>query len=281
MRDATPVETTYPELEGRTLIMSGGLRGVGAALARGFCEAGANVVLIARPSDGGGDARVSSVRSTEEIAGSEGRGLVVRADVRDERSVSFAVKEAADRFGGVDICINNSSALSLGGTEDIAVRTFDLMFEVNVRSAFLLTRACTPYLRRSANPHVLSISPPLNMAPRWLGDHPPYTASKYGTSIMAMGWAVEFADDGIASNCLWPEYAITTEAVVDVLGDDARRWGRDPAVMADAARAMVTEPSRRYTGRCVLDGDVLRELGVADAGSYGGGDTQTDLFVGT
>ncbi len=265
-------------LAGRTVVLSGGVHGIGAALATALGAAGANVVLLVRPTREA--VTPALLRVVDAIGRSDGECLVLPADLRDETAVVRAVAEAVARFGGVDACLNNASALTLAGTEDVPVASFDLMLQVNIRGTFVLTRACLPALRRSTNPHVLTVSPPLNLAPRWLGAHPPYTLSKYGMTILALGWAEEFAGFGIASNCLWPERTISTGNVVQLLGDDAARFARSPTVMADAAVAVLAAPAPLLTGQCLLDVDVLRGVGIADLGRYGGEEPETDLFVG-
>ncbi len=265
-------------LAGRTVVLSGGVHGIGAALATALGAAGANVVLLVRPTHRAVTPEL--LRVVDAIGSGDGECLVLPADLRDETAVVRAVGEAVARFGGVDACLNNASALTLAGTEEVPVESFDLMLQVNVRGAFLLTRACLPALRRSTNPHVLTVSPPLNLAPRWLGAHPPYTLSKYGMTILALGWAAEFSELGIASNCLWPERTISTGNVVHLLGDDAARFARSPAVMADAAVAVLATPAPVVTGECLLDVDVLRGIGISDLGRYGGEEPETDLFVG-
>lgn len=265
-------------LAGRTVVLSGGVQGIGGALATGLGEAGANVVLLTRPSRGAVTPELLRTVDAIDVAG--GHSMVVAADVRDEFAVAGAVAEAAAEFGGIDVCINNASALSLAGTESVPVSSFDLMLQVNLRGAFVLTRVCLPYLRSSDNAHILTISPPLNMAPRWLGGHPPYTVSKYGMTILALGWAAEFASVPIASNCLWPERAISTGSAVNLLGEDTERWSRRPEVMADAACAILAAPPHETTGQCLLDTDVLLGCGLTDLQHYGGEDPQPDLFVG-
>ena len=265
-------------LAGRTVVLSGGVHGIGGALAAGLGAAGANVVLLTKPVRSAVTSEL--VRAVDAVQEGGGECLVLAADLRDEDAVVRAVTQAVGHFGGIDACLNNASALTFAGTEAISVEAFDLMLQVNIRGAFVLTRACLPALRRSANPHVLTVSPPLNLAPRWLGAHPPYTLSKYGMTILALGWAAEFAGAGIASNCLWPERTISTGNVVHLLGDDAARFARSPAVMADAAVAVLATPAALVTGQCLLDVDVLRSVGIADLGRYGGDGPETDLFVG-
>ena len=188
---------------------------------------------------------------------------------------------AVAEFGGIDICINNASAISLASTESLSPRRFDLMQQVNVRGSWLLTRAALPYLRRAPNPHILTISPPINLAPVWLGAHPAYTVSKYGMTLLTLGWAAELAQVGIAANCLWPKTMIATAAVANVIGDDAAmRRARDPRIMADAAMSILARPSRQTTGECFVDEQVLRDVGVQDMAQYGGGpNPDLDFFL--
>lgn len=266
-------------LRGRTVVLSGGVRGVGAAVAVGLGAAGADVVLLVRPSVGEPPPELAAAVAAVERGG--GRCLVVPVDLREEDDVAAAVDAAIHRFGGIDACVNGASALSLAGTGEMPLETFDLLLQINLRGAFVLTRACLPALRASPNPHILTIAPPLNLAPRWLGAHPPYTVTKYAMTLLALGWAAELAADGVASNCLWPERTISTGNVVHLLGDDAARFARTPEVMADAACAVLAAPADQLTGRCLLDVEALRGIGVADLGRYGGDDPETDLFVGS
>jgi citronellol/citronellal dehydrogenase len=258
--------------------MSGGSRGIGLAIATEIGRRGGNVVLLAKTSDP--DRRLPGTIHTAaaQVEAAGGRALAVVGDVRDEVSIERAVAAAVDRFGGIDMCLNNASALVLDGTEHIPVKKFDLMQQIQIRGTFLLTRTAVPYLRAGRNPHVLTLSPPLNLAPRWLGAHPPYTVAKYGMTLLALGWAEEFAADGIASNTLWPQTLIATAAVQNVLGDDAKTRARDPQIMADAAVDLLGRPSRSCTGTSYLDVDVLREIGVTDFDRYGT-DAEYDIYV--
>lgn len=268
-------------LNGKTLIMSGGSRGIGLAIGVAAGRLGANVVLLAKTDKP--DPRLPGTIHTAaaEIEAAGGTALAVVGDVRDEQSVQGAVDRAVERFGGIDICVNNASALALQGTEELPVKRFDLMQQIQLRGTFLLTRASLPHLRQSANGHVLTLSPPLNLDPKWLGKHPPYTLAKYGMTLLALGWAAEYAEAGVASNTLWPQTIIATAAVQNLLGgDEAMSKSRTPEIMADAAMAIVTAPARESTGKTWIDVDVLAAAGVTDLSQYGGGpDVEYDLYV--
>ncbi|GAA1534701.1 SDR family oxidoreductase [Nocardioides humi] len=272
---------TEKRLVGRTLMMSGGSRGIGLAIGLAAAREGANIVLLAKTDVP--DPRLPGTVHTAaaEIEAAGGQALAVVGDVRDEASVEDAVARAVERFGGIDICVNNASAIALDGTDQLPVKRFDLMTQIQLRGTYLLTRACLPHLREGAHPHILSLSPPLNLAPEWLGRHPAYTLAKYGMSLLTLGWAAEYADAGIAANCLWPQTLIATAAVQNLLGGDAAmQRARTPEIMADAAIAVLTRPAREYTGHAVLDVDVLAEAGVTDLSAYGGtGDLEYDIFV--
>ena len=261
--------------------MSGGSRGIGLAIGVAAAREGANVVVLAKTD--APDPRLPGTVHTAvaEIEAAGGQALGVVGDVRDEASVADAVDRAVQRFGGIDVCVNNASALALQSTEELPVRRFDLMQQIQLRGTFLLTRACLPHLRRSENPHVLSLSPPLNLSPEWLGRHPAYTLAKYGMTMLTLGVAAEQAEHGIAANCLWPQTTIATAAVANLLGgEEALRGSRNPAVVADAAIEVVTRPARSCSGNTFLDVDVLAEAGVDDLGHYGGGANPTwDIFV--
>lgn len=192
-----------------------------------------------------------------------------------------AADVAVEQFGGIDVCINNASAIALDGTEDVSVKKLDLMLQINVRGTFLLTQACVPHLRRSANPHVLTLSLPLNLDSRWLGAHPAYTLSQYGMTLQSLGWAAEFADAGISSNCLWPETYIAMAAVANVVGgQEGLAAARSPEIVADAAAELLSRPAAEVTGQCFLDAEVLTGAGLHDLSGYGGGDSpRKDLFV--
>ena len=268
-------------LGGRTILLSGGSRGIGLAIAVAAARQGANVALVAKT--GVADPRLPGTVHTAaaQIEASGGQALPIVGDVRNEASVVDAVKQTVDRFGGIDICVNNASAISLASTEDLPVKRFDLMISIQLRGTYLLTRECLPYLRLSRNPHILSLSPPLNMNPRWLGSAPAYMLAKYGMSLLTLGWAAEYAGAGIAANCLWPKTLIATAAVQNVLGgDEAIARSRTPDIVADAAVRILNQPSRACTGNTFIDADVLRGAGVQDLSRYGVGRTlEYDLFI--
>ena len=268
-------------LKGRTIVMSGGSRGIGLAILVAAARQGANAVLLAKTDTP--DPRLPGTVHTavEEIKAAGGQAVAVVGDVRREEDVARAVTTAVDTFGGVDVCVNNASAINLTGTEELPPKRFDLMQQINVRGTFVLTQACLPYLRRSDQAHILTLSPPLNMAPHWLGRHPAYTLSKYGMSLLTLGWAAEFADVPIAANCLWPQTTIATAAVVNLLGgEEMAARSRRPEIMADAAVEILSGAPTARTGQTLVDVDVLRAAGITDIAAYGGGDDpELDLFV--
>ncbi|MFD4352582.1 SDR family oxidoreductase [Nocardia sp. NPDC058518] len=277
----TSTSTTSFPLAGRTMIMSGGSRGIGLAIAVAAAREGANIVLLAKTDTP--DPRLPGTIHTAaaEIEAAGGQALAVVGDVRDETSVADAVARAVERFGGIDYCVNNASAIALAPTEELPIKRFDLMQQIQLRGTYLLSSACLPHLRRSDNAHILSLSPPLNLAPEWLGAYPAYMLAKYGMSLLTLGWAAEYAEHGVAGNCLWPETLIATAAVQNLLGgDDAIAKARTPQIMADAAVALLRKDARTVTGNTFLDVDVLRAEGITDLSPYGGaGDLEYDIFV--
>jgi citronellol/citronellal dehydrogenase len=270
-------------LSGKTMFISGASRGIGLAIALRAARDGANVALVAKTAEPHPklEGTVHTAAAAIEEAG--GQALALVGDIRDEAQVQAAVAAAAERFGGIDICVNNASAINLAGTEALPLKRYDLMQDINVRGSFAVTQACAPHLRQGDNPHILTLSPPISLEPRWLGPHVGYTLAKYGMSLLALGWAEEFKDDGIASNALWPRTLVATAAVQNLLGGDAAmQRARRPEVYADAAYAVITRPSRECTGNTYLCEDVLAESGVADLEQYSyvpGADLQVDLFV--
>jgi citronellol/citronellal dehydrogenase len=225
---------------------------------------------------------VYTAAETIETAG--GQALPSVGDIRDEGQVAAAVEQAVERFGGIDVCVNNASAINVAGTEALEMKRYDLMQDINTRGTFVVSKTCIPHLKRAKNPHVLTLSPPLLLDPKWLKGHVGYTIAKYGMSMCTLGMAAEFTDDGIAFNSLWPRTIIATAAVKNLLGgDEAMRRSRKPEIVADAAYAIVTRPSRECTGNLFLAEDVLAEEGVTDltSYSYGGADGELipDLFV--
>ncbi|MBW0101184.1 SDR family oxidoreductase [Pseudonocardia sp. KRD-291] len=260
--------------------MSGGSRGIGLAVALAAARRGANIAVFAKTDEP--DPRLpgtvhTAVQQIEEVGG---KGLAVVGDVRNPEDVERAVNAAADRFGGIDVVLNNASALNLAGSSELTPKRYDLMQQINSRGTFLLTTSALPHLRASDRARVLTLSPPINLAPHWLGRFPAYMLSKYGMTLLTLGWAAEFAEDGIAANCLWPQTTIATAAVVNLLGGgDAASRARSPEIMADAALAVLELPAGR-TGETFIDVDVLSEAGVTDFSAYGGGpDPELDFFV--
>ena len=272
---------TGNNLADRTLVVSGASRGIGLAIAVGAARQGANVVLLAKTAEPHPRLKGTVFTAAEEIEAAGGKAAAVVGDVRREEDVQRAVDTAVQRFGGVDICVNNASAIATDPTEQLSAKKFDLMSDINIRGTFLLTKSCLPHLRESVNPHVLTIAPPINLNPYWLGTHPVYTLSKYGMSLLSLGWAEEFAEPGIAFNCLWPETYIATAAVTNLAdGDELAAASRSPEIMADAAVAIVSRPAREVTGQCLIDADVLKAAGMTDLSRYGGGERPIrDLFL--
>jgi citronellol/citronellal dehydrogenase len=271
-------------LAGRTLFISGGSRGIGLAIALRAARDGANVALIAKTDEPHPKLEGTVHTAAEQIERAGGAALPVVGDIRDEQQVIGAVEQAAGRFGGIDVCVNNASAINLSGTEALEMKRYDLMQSVNARGTFVVSKACIPHLRQADNPHVLTLSPPLSLDPKWFADHVGYTIAKYGMSMCTLGMAEEFREDGIAFNSLWPRTLIATAAVQNLLGGDAAMArSRRPEIVADAAHAIVTRPSRETTGNFFLAEDVLAEEGVTDLTpySYGGPDADlaADLFV--
>ncbi|TCK23021.1 SDR family oxidoreductase [Pseudonocardia endophytica] len=268
-----------PTLQGRTIVMSGGSRGIGLAILLAAARQGANAVILAKTDQP--DERLPGTVHTAvaEIEQAGGRAVAVVGDVREEADVERAVATAVESFGGVDIVINNASALNLTGTAEVTPKRYDLMQSINSRGTYLLTRACLPHLQKSSDAQILTLSPPINLDPAWLGRFPPYMLSKYGMTLLTLGFAAEFAGS-VRANCLWPQTTIATAAVVNLLGgEEAASKARSPEIMADAAVALLTDPALP-TGRVLIDEDALAESGVTDLSGYGGGDDpELDFFV--
>ncbi|SEH71301.1 NAD(P)-dependent dehydrogenase, short-chain alcohol dehydrogenase family [Mycolicibacterium rutilum] len=265
----------------RTLVVSGGSRGIGLAIALAAARRGANVVLLAKTAEPHPKLPGTVHTAVAEVEAAGGKGVAVVGDVRREEDVQTAVDTAVEHFGGVDIVINNASAIATEPTEHLSAKKFDLMMDINVRGTFLLTKAALPHLRRSTDAHVITLAPPLNMNPHWLGAHPAYTLSKYGMTLLSLGWAAEYADAGIGFSCLWPETYIATAAVANAPGfSDAMERSRDPQIMGDAAALILSRPAADVNGQCFIDSQLLAESGVTDLSRYGGGDDPIlDIFV--
>jgi NAD(P)-dependent dehydrogenase (short-subunit alcohol dehydrogenase family) len=265
----------------RTMVVSGASRGIGLAIAVAAARRGANVVLLAKTAEPHPKLPGTVHTAIADIEAAGGKGVAVVGDVRNEEDVQRAVDTAVERFGGVDICVNNASAIASQPTEKLAAKKFDLMMDINVRGTFLLTKACLPHLRTSADAHVLTLAPPMNMNPHWLGAHPSYTLSKYGMTLLSLGWAAEYADAGIGFACLWPETYIATAAVANSPNFEAMlQRSRSPEIMGDAAVEIFSRPAADVNGQCYIDSQLLTDSGVTDLSGYGGGDDPIiDIFV--
>jgi citronellol/citronellal dehydrogenase len=256
-------------LRNKTLFITGASRGIGLAIALRAARDGARIVVAAKTSEPHPKLAGTIHTAAEQIVRAGGEALPVVLDVRDEAQIVAAVEAAASHFGGIDILVNNASAISLTGTAKTPARVFDRMMGVNTRGTFLTTQACLAQLQRAANPHVLNISPPLNLDPRWFAGHAAYTMAKYGMSLCVLGMAREFASAGIAVNALWPRTAIATAAIEFAIGDAAAlRLCRKPEIMADAAHWILTRNSRDFSGRFLIDDEVLAGAGVTDFDAY-------------
>jgi citronellol/citronellal dehydrogenase len=272
-------------LAGRTLIISGASRGVGLAMALRAAADGANVCILAKTAEPHPRLQGTVHTAAAQIEAAGGQALPVVGDVRHDEDVARAVAACVERFGGIDIAINNASAINISGTLELPMKSYDLMQDINVRGTFLLTKTCLPHLVEAENPHVLVISPPLNLDLRWFKAHVANTVAKYAMSMLVMGMAEEFREQGVAFNALWPRTYLATDAVRNVLGgDDAAARSRRPEIMGDAAHAVLVRPSRECTGNLFIDDDVLRAEGVTDFARYRYGDTREedllpDFFV--
>jgi len=269
-------------LKGRTLFITGASRGIGLAIAKRAARDGANIVIAAKSNVANPKLPGTIYTAAEEVEAAGGKALPLKVDVREESEVQAAVAQAVERFGGIDILVNNASAIWLAGLSGTPMKRYDLMHQVNVRGSYLCTQACLPHLRKSLNPHVLMLSPPINLASKWFQHHTAYTMSKYGMSMAAFGLAAELAKDGIAVNALWPRTVIDTAALA-MLGGMARPENcRKPEIMADAAHWVLTQPARQLSGQFLLDEEALKRAGVKDFSHYAvspGSTLLPDLFL--
>ena len=255
-------------LDGKTLFITGASRGIGKAIALRAAADGASIVIAAKTVDPHPKLPGTIHTAAAEIRAAGGRALAVQTDIRDEEQVRSAVALAVDEFGRIDVLVNNASAIFLAGTLETPIKRFDLMWSVNARGTFLCSQACLPHLRQAANPHILNISPPPNLNPRWFRDHAPYTMAKYGMSLWVLGMAEEFRRAGVAVNALWPRTAIYTAALAMLGGRVRPENCRRPEIVADAAYEILTRDSRECTGNFFIDDEVLTEAGVDDIGQY-------------
>ena len=260
---------TDKPLAGKTILMSGGSRGIGLAIALRAAADGANIALLAKTDSPHPKLEGTVHSAAEQIRAAGGSALPIVGDVRSDDDITEAVLKTQGEFGGIDIVVNNASVIDLSRSLELSAKKYDLMQDVNVRGTFMLSQAAVPILRESGNPHILSLSPPLNLDPKWLGAHTGYTLAKYGMTMATLGLAAEFAKDGIAANTLWPATTIATAAVKFALGGDAMmKVSRTPEVYADATYEVFLKPAAEYTGQTLIVEDVLRESGVTDFSGY-------------
>ena len=273
-----PAPGTGPTLAGRTIIMSGGSRGIGLAIALRAARDGANVAILAKTGEPHPRLEGTVYSAAEQIEAAGGRALPIVGDVRDDEDVRAAVDATVDAFGGIDVVVNNASAIDLSKTPEVDMKRYDLMADINVRGTFMLSKFALDALRRSANPHILTLSPPLNLAPKWAGMHLAYTMAKYGMSLTTLGLAEEFREDGVAVNSLWPATLIDTAAIRNMPGGHRMvQAARSPEIVADAAHAVLVRAARTCTGNFYTDEQVLREEGITDLTGYSLGAPEDQL----
>lgn len=256
------------KLANKVIFITGASRGIGREIALRCARDGANIIVAAKTTDPHPTLEGTIFTVAEEIQKAGGQALPIAVDVRDEAKVAEAVEKSVETFGGIDILINNASAINLGSTEEIPMKRFDLIFSVNVRATFMCSKLCIPYLKKATNPHILNLSPPLNMNAKWFKKHVAYTMSKYGMSMCTLGMAEEFKKKGIAVNSLWPKTLIATAAIAVNLSKLIYHASRKPSIVADAAYEILTSDSRKVTGNFFIDEDLLRERGVTDFKQY-------------
>ena len=272
-------------LKGKTLFITGASRGIGHAIGLRAAKDGANIVIVAKTTEPNQKVPSTIYTAAEDMEKAGGKALAIPVDIREDAAVYAAVAKAVETFGGIDILVNNASAISLTGTLETPMKRYDLMHHINTRGTFLCSQACIPHLKKAANPHILNLSPPLSMKPQWFGGHVAYTMAKYGMSMCVLGMAEEFKGAGIAVNALWPRTAIATAAVQNLLGGDAAMKGsRTVEIMSDAAYVIFNRSSKdvKNTGNFFIDDDVLKSEGVTDFTKYAvdpTADLVPDFFV--
>ncbi len=271
------------DLKNKTIFISGGSRGIGLEIAKRAAKDGANIIIAAKTAEPHPTLPGTIYSAAKEINNAGGEALPVVCDIRYEDQVKSAVEAGVERFSGIDVCINNASAISLTPTLKTSMKRFDLMQQINIRGTFLVSKTCIPYLEKSDNPHILNLSPPLNLTARWFAPHCAYTIAKYGMSMCVLGMAEEFKEQGIAVNALWPRTAIATAAVKNLLGgDEMIKHSRIPEIMADAAYCILTKDSTEFTGQFCIDDEILGESGISDLRPYSvqpGADLVPDFFL--
>ena len=269
--------------KGKTIFITGASRGIGKAIALRFAREGANIVVAAKSTTEDPKLGGTIYSAAKEMEEAGGKSLALKCDIRDELQIQEAVDKAVETFGGIDVLINNASAISLTSTEKTEPKRFDLMHDINVRGTFFVSRACIPHLKKADNAHILTLSPPLNMDMKWFKDHIAYTLAKYNMTMIALGLAAELKPFGIASNALWPRTTIATAAVQNLLGGDTLiNMSRTPEIVADAAFSIISKPANTYTGNTFIDEIVLMEDGITDLDKYAvvpGGKLYQDLFL--
>lgn len=270
-------------LQGKTIFMSGGSRGIGLAIALRAARDGANIAIAAKTAEPHPKLPGTIYTAAKEIKAAGGKALPLLCDIRNDDMVADAVQQTADKFGGIDICINNASAIALLNTEQVSMKRYDLMNQVNARGTFLLSKTCLPHLKNSDNAHILNLAPPLDLSPKWFARHTAYTMAKYGMSLCTLGMAEEFRPHGIAVNSLWPLTSIDTAAVRNVLGGEAMaKMSRTPQILADAAHMVLSQKAAELTGQFIIDEVFMREQGVTDFSHYApgyDGPLMADFFV--
>lgn len=270
-------------LANKTVFISGASRGIGKAIALRLAKEEANIVIAAKSVEENPKLGGTIFSAADEVEKAGGKALAVQCDIRFEDQVQHAVESAVEKFGGIDILVNNASAISLTGTEQTEAKRFDLMHSINVRGTFLVTKACIPFLKKSSNAHILTLSPPINLDPKWFANYMAYTLTKYNMSMMAIGWAAELKQYNIASNALWPRTTIDTAAVRNILGGEMlAKMSRMPDILADAAYYILSKSSAQCTGNCFIDEDVLAKEGITELEKYSvvpGANLYKDLFL--
>jgi len=269
--------------QNKTIFITGASRGIGKAMALRLAKDGANIIVAAKSVEENPKLGGTIFSAAEEIEKAGGKALAVQCDIRFEDQIQQAVNKAVEKFGGIDMLINNASAISLTPTEQTEPKRFDLMHDINVRGTFFMTKACIPHLKKSSNAHILTLSPPINLNPKWLAGHVAYTMTKYNMSMMTLGWATELKPFNIAANSLWPRTTIDTAAVRNILGGAMlANMSRTPEVLADAAYYILSKPATECTGNCFIDEDVFAKEGITDLSNYSvvpGAQLYTDLFL--
>jgi len=270
-------------MNNRTVFITGASRGIGKAIALRLAAEGANIIIAAKSVTETEKLGGTIFSAAEEIEAAGGKALPVQCDIRNEEQVQQVMDQGAAHFGGIDVLINNASAISLTPTEQTEPKRFDLMHDINVRGTFFVTKAAIPYLKKGTNPHIITLSPPVNMNPKWFAGHLAYTLAKYNMSMMAMGWAAELKKYNIASNALWPRTTIDTAAVRNLLGGEAlAKMSRTPAILADAVYYILQKTAAECSGNCFIDEEVFAAEGITDLEKYSvvpGAKLYTDLFL--